>query len=329
MKIVNKARFHYDNTYLLMPLKCGSVNVHQVGHLSCEPGYEVPRHRQDCFEFSLIVSGKAVFSICEEEYAVSKGDLICNFPGEYHAIFADETEPMEMLYLGFSIERSENAEQRYPQLENRLLALGERIVPRQDHLCEPFFRLLNELHQEMVYSAELTEAYVNELLVLACRSYWGGQPLEQNLPPLPDLTENTLVYDIISLLDSEMVYIGHLSSIGKKLGYNYSYLSQIFTKKVGMSLTDYFHLRLFITALEALNAGHSVTAVAEKLGYTSVSNFSRAFTNYFGMPPSRYRDVGARWVESSKLRLELVKSRVFRNPKTATQTDSLEGSDVL
>ena len=83
---MGKARFHYDNTFILNPLRCGSFDVCQVGDLFCGQDYTVPGHRQDCFELSLVVTGKATFSINEEVYTVSKGDLVCNIPGDYHVI---------------------------------------------------------------------------------------------------------------------------------------------------------------------------------------------------------------------------------------------------
>ena len=102
---MGKARFHYDNTFILNPLRCGSFDVCQVGDLFCGQDYTVPGHRQDCFELSLVVTGKATFSINEEVYTVSKGDLVCNIPGDYHVIRSDDRDPMRMLYLGFSVNR--------------------------------------------------------------------------------------------------------------------------------------------------------------------------------------------------------------------------------
>lgn len=323
---MNNARFRYDNTYYLHPLKCGSINVHQVGDLCCEKGgYVIERHRQKCFEVSLIVSGKAIFNINGEDYVVSKGDLICNLIGDYHAISSDEADPMRMLYFGFSLDRETVGNSRYYQLEERLNAIDERIVPGQDSLASSFFRVLNELHQETLYSSELTEAYVSELLIFACRSLFGAQQFAQNVLQLSDSTEKNLVRAVFDLLDSENVQIGRLSSIGEKLGYSYSYLSQVFTKKVGMSLTNYVHLRLFITALEALKSGDTVTVVAEKLGYTSVANFSRAFANYFGIPPSRFREIDTQWTETGHERLKLAKSCIKEKTDSfAEKADYLE-----
>jgi AraC-like DNA-binding protein len=40
-------------------------------------------------------------------------------------------------------------------------------------------------------------------------------------------------------------------------------------------------------ALELLQAGESVTEVSDKLQYSSIHAFSRAYKNYFNEPPSK------------------------------------------
>lgn len=97
---------------------------------------------------------------------------MCNIPGDYHVIRSDDRDPMRMLYLGFSVNREYGNGERFPQLEKRMCELKERIVPGQQELSVTFFKLLNEIHQDEAYNAELTEMYVNEIVILACRSLW-------------------------------------------------------------------------------------------------------------------------------------------------------------
>ena len=67
---------------------------------------------------------------------------------------------------------------------------------------------------------------------------------------------------------------------------------------------------------------HLCQACAEKLGYTSVPNFSRAFTNYFGVPPRRFREIDAQWLDTGRIRLELAKSRAGRKPQVEEEDRS-------
>lgn len=47
-------------------------------------------------------------------------------------------------------------------------------------------------------------------------------------------------------------------------------------------------MRLFGRAVSLLESGVSVTETAEQLGYQSIHTFSRAFSRYYGVSPSRY-----------------------------------------
>ena len=33
----------------------------------------------------------------------------------------------------------------------------------------------------------------------------------------------------------------------------------------------------------------SITKIAEKLGFKTINSFSRAFSNYYGIPPTKYK----------------------------------------
>ena len=43
-----------------------------------------------------------------------------------------------------------------------------------------------------------------------------------------------------------------------------------------------------------LEDGISITKIAEELGYKSIHSFSRAFSKYYGYPPSKHRAVAAK-----------------------------------
>ena len=47
--------------------------------------------------------------------------------------------------------------------------------------------------------------------------------------------------------------------------------------------------RMNAAAVLLADAGRSVTAVAEQLGYASVEHFSSAFRRYYGLSPRQYR----------------------------------------
>ena len=57
---------------------------------------------------------------------------------------------------------------------------------------------------------------------------------------------------------------------------------------MGLSLKEYFLMSRHRRACELLKGGMSVTAVAERMGYSSIHVFSKSFTSREGLSPSEY-----------------------------------------
>ena len=84
--------------------------------------------------------------------------------------------------------------------------------------------------------------------------------------------------------------LNRLSDISEDLGYNYSYLSRIFKKTAGQSITEYFlSLKMERAKLLLREKDLSVTEIGETLNYSSVYSFSKAFKARFGISPTDYR----------------------------------------
>ena len=49
-------RFYYDNSFLSSPVKLRNFELVQIGEMCLEAGFEVPTHKQPCYEISYIFS---------------------------------------------------------------------------------------------------------------------------------------------------------------------------------------------------------------------------------------------------------------------------------
>ncbi|WP_336772501.1 response regulator [Paenibacillus sp. MMO-58] len=71
---------------------------------------------------------------------------------------------------------------------------------------------------------------------------------------------------------------------------NPDYLTRIFKRETGMSISDYLlQQRLRIAAELLANTDLAVSAVASRIGYANFSHFSRIFKKYMGINPLEYR----------------------------------------
>ena len=71
---------------------------------------------------------------------------------------------------------------------------------------------------------------------------------------------------------------------------NVSWLSTVFAREVGMSVSDYIRQRKLTCAKHLLSYNeYSCTDIAEYLGFASESHFSALFRKYEGITPKEYR----------------------------------------
>jgi AraC-like DNA-binding protein len=88
-------------------------------------------------------------------------------------------------------------------------------------------------------------------------------------------------------LDNHYLQADVLSILPTKFGYSYSYICKKFKGAYQCSPAVYLQSKRMEYAKQALRDGMTVTAVAEKLGYSSPFNFSRAYKKHFGAAPTK------------------------------------------
>jgi AraC-like DNA-binding protein len=77
-----------------------------------------------------------------------------------------------------------------------------------------------------------------------------------------------------------------LSELGREVGCSPFYLSRIFSEHTGLKISRYLRNLRLERAAELLRSGRSnVTEAALAVGYSSLSHFSKAFAEMFGVCP--------------------------------------------
>ena len=82
----------------------------------------------------------------------------------------------------------------------------------------------------------------------------------------------------------------HLSELAEHVGLNESYLSTLFKRETGLTVTEYVQRERIDTAKNMLKySDYSAMQIATALGYSSQSYFTRVFRATVGMTPTEYR----------------------------------------
>lgn len=100
-----------------------------------------------------------------------------------------------------------------------------------------------------------------------------------------DKYNNDIAYQLKEYFDAGQGVSACLSDLAKQFSYSKYHLERKFKKQWGISLIAYRNNKRMALAKELLHT-ENVTAVSEKLGFSSVYAFSRAFKQHFGICPS-------------------------------------------
>ena len=72
--------------------------------------------------------------------------------------------------------------------------------------------------------------------------------------------------------------------------FKYRYLEKCFIGITGITISDYYKDVRMRYAAKLLNEDLSITEISEKLNFSSIYSFSRAFSNFYGRSPSEFRN---------------------------------------
>ncbi len=279
-------RYHINYSFFDAPIMCGAVNVYQICDVACRGGNEVANHYQHCHEISLVAAGEGVFTRNEEHYRLREGSLFVVSQGDMHSIYSSRHDPLRYLCIAFTFNRAHGDFAKYEQLasfyENTEQSVAQDLYDSYHLLSGAIGEIssLKELGEEMF------GAFVRQILISTYRSFAGEKRV--NLREfIPHNNVNPLIYEMTRYIDENPDK--PLGAMGDALGYNYSYLSRLFSTNMGSTLRQYYDRRRFERAEQLLEEAHPLSVIAEKLGFADTPTFCKAFKKYFKCSPGEYR----------------------------------------
>ena len=110
----------------------------------------------------------------------------------------------------------------------------------------------------------------------------------------------TLIIEMIHYSD-ELYNINFSDYISEKLGYNYTYLANLFSKLKGITIEQYILINKIERVKELILYDElNLTEISYKLNYSSVAHLSNQFKKITGLTPSYFKKL-----RSHKMRLVL------------------------
>ena len=279
--------YHINESYLHAPLLFGQVYLVQIGRLYlCGSGSVGEHLHRGWYELTVVTGGRGTVRAGGVELAVGEGDIVLSLPAELHAITSSADAPLHYDFFAFYTE------------EETLAAELRRITeeysdPRARVFSEDKLRTLIGVSiaelgdRDALLGDRLLAHLFEEIIIRLCRALRGVETPAVDTPTGAE----RLCFRIQQYIDTHIFAIRGLDAVATLFGYNYSYLSTLFKRTTGVTLSEYCREGKWrIARLLVRERRTPISEIAEMLGYSSVYVFSRAYRNRFGLAPSYDRD---------------------------------------
>lgn len=233
-------------------------------------------HLHEFYEMELVVEGEGSQNLNGTLYPLSAGNFYLLTPIDFHSVIPRGS----LTLLNISFDGSAISPDMRLKLMNRRDNLfffdSKHISAIEFFMC----RIGDECKCIDEYSAAARESLMRLLFIELFRS---GESLSESVPA------HTVMPAMQYLFQNFRSDIT-LGETAAQSGYTASYFSRIFHQMTGIRFVDFLsRLRINYAAMLLVSSSCTVTQAAISSGFSSMSNFFRAFKNETGMSPLEYR----------------------------------------
>ena len=261
-----------------------AVKVFQFVDVHCKTSNEGGNeHRQWCDEITFVYSGEGEMIHNSASHKIKSGQVHLCFKNDWHQVIPSKTSPLRFYCLGFSIDKSNPICEVLKKAKAEIEKNGSPVLPDCRGLLPAFQTVMSAM-----YSGErdaFSESAVSNTLNYIIHTVLSGF-LGKGLSQTDNISmKDSLLFNIVSYLKNNVYNIDALKKLPEDTGYSYSYISHIFSNRMGQSLKEFFASLRISEATELLKK-KSVTEVSSILGYSSIHSFTRAYRQMCGETPS-------------------------------------------
>lgn len=276
------SNYHLDNNFIKSPIDFGEIALVQVGRRFCKGDSTIGAHTHlDWFELTVAVGGDAEVRTNDTLSHISTGEIHLSLPCEIHDIRPLRSSGFEYDFFAF--------ECKDPALHNRL----EEVIHRTAESGKRVFR----------------DERIEFLIRCATEEFSDGSPKDHDvlrnvfgliisflIRDIENLGEvrataskaKVICYKIMNYIDTHVYSMDGTGKIAEAFGYSYNYLSTLFKKTTGKTISDYYtERRLELAKILVIEGEKKIWEISELLHYSSPFAFTKAFTARFGISPKK------------------------------------------
>jgi AraC-like DNA-binding protein len=272
------------------------LGIDQLVTISCfelERDFIFKGKKHNFWEFIYIEKGEAGILADSTEYVLKEDEIIFHQPNEHHQMRAI-TANVKVVNIVFvcrdkamSFFNKKVLSLDIAQKSLLSLILKEAAENFSSQLNVPFQAKLIKKKNAPFGGEQLIKTYLEQFLISLVRS----DSLALKKADLSEKNENEdrIVEAIVHYLKSNITNQLYLDDICKNICFSKSYIKQLFSRKKGEGIMQFFtSLKIDESKRLLREESLNITQISEMLGFSSVHYFSRVFKNRTGVSPRAY-----------------------------------------
>ena len=248
-------------------------------------------HFHPHYEVYILLSGERHYFIRDQIYRVQQGDIVFIAKNELHRTLPAELPEHERIVMYFN---DHFAEHHFAGHSAWILSLFQSKQPvfhlsarEQSHLNPLIQKLLRELTVQAPGYELCMQCIVTELLITCARLHRE----QAQLPATIGTEAHQHMSEVARYIKSHYQQEISLPLLAEQFHLSPSYLSRIFKKTTGFSITEYLNTIRIQEAQRLLRESElKIIDIANIVGFGNFSHFGKMFKHLSQVSPREYRD---------------------------------------
>lgn len=285
---------HYRSTALKQEIIVH--NLYTVHYFEFASNYVFEGERHDFWEFLYVDKGEVDVMADSRGYRLKQGEMIFHKPDEFHNVWANGRVAPNLVVVSF-----ESRSRAMAYFENKILQIGDTEknllagILREaksafaNPLDDSFMTKLKRRERQPFGCEQLLRLYLEQLLISLVRKESSVQSESRLSKTTRERFQKDLERKVTAYLAEHIYSTVSFDDVCLFAGVGRTNLKTLFKERTGMGVMEYYRSLKNEEAKTLIREGQlNFTEIADKLGYTSIHNFSRHFKSVTGMTPSQY-----------------------------------------
>ena len=252
------------------------------------------KHFHTEYEIFYILEGQRLFFFNNRNFVASKGDLILVDTNLIHmtkSVSAEDTGHNRII-LYVTLDKMKELDEKYNTLHlvrffHQKYGVYHLTPTQQDEFMNLYYLFKEEYKNKKRNYKQAIELAVTSYFLNISRDLDSST---QELPLLSNDDKYRHVYEIADYLSEHCEEDISLEQLAARFFLSKYYVCRLFKDVTGYTVREYINIHRIQKAKRLLEeTDHSISEIAEMVGYASLTHFEQTFKNYMTMSPLKYR----------------------------------------